>query len=182
MMLHGVLVRAARVTGIRSGRDTARARARTRRAWRRARRLVAAGLGPVLAAGTAVLPVAVPAAVAAGVVAASVATAKPAKAQTALPVLVLVQNGETTAPEATLLQNAGYSVTQVTPSTWQGMSASQFEGYAALVVGDPSAGGACSSLIPTTGTSGSDALGAAWQGAVSGNLAPRRRTRPCRAR
>jgi RHS repeat-associated protein len=171
MTLHGVLVKAARNTGTRIGRDTVRARARTRRAWRRARRLVAAGLGPVLAAGTAVLPVAVPAAVAAGAAAAAVATAGPARAQTGQPVLVLVQNGESAAPEATLLQDAGYSVTQVTPSTWQGMSASQFEGYAALVIGDPSAGGTCSSLIPTTGTSGSDALGTAWQGAVNGNLA-----------
>ena len=137
---------------------------------RRARALVAAGLGPVLAAGTAVMPVAVPVAAAAGVaagaVAASVAAAPPAKASTGQPVLVLLQNGETTAPETTVLANAGYTVTQATPSTWQAMSASQFEGYAALVIGDPSSGGTCSSLTQTTST-----LGTTWQGAVNGNLA-----------
>ena len=137
---------------------------------RRARALVAAGLGPVLAAGTAVMPVAVPVAAAAGVaagaVAASVAAAPPAKASTGQPVLVLLQNGETTAPETTVLANAGYTVTQATPSTWQAMSASQFEGYAALVIGDPSGGGTCSSLTQTTST-----LGTTWQGAVNGNLA-----------
>jgi len=145
--------------------------ARSRRRWRRARRVLAAGLGPVLVASTSVAPVAVAAGVAAGVAAAGVAGAPPAKAAAGAPVLVLLQNGETTAPETTVLQNAGYSVTQVTPPVWQGMSASQFEGYAALVIGDPSSGGSCSALTPTTGTSGSDALGTTWQGAVSGNVA-----------
>ena len=79
---------------------------------------------------------------------------------------MLLQNGETTAPETTVLQNAGYSVTQATPSTWSGMSTSAFKGYAALVIGDPSSGGSCSSLTQTTGT-----LGTAWQAAVTGNLA-----------
>jgi len=166
-LLRGFLVKAAQITAPTRGRDAARTRAR---AWRRGRRLIAAGLGPVLAAGAGVMPVAVPAvaaaSVAAGAVAASVAAAPPAKAVTGPSVLVLLQNGETTAPETTVLQNAGYSVTQVTPSTWQGMSASQFDGYAALVIGDPSSGGTCSSLTPTTGT-----LGTAWQGAVNGNLA-----------
>jgi RHS repeat-associated protein len=132
-------------------------------------------LGPVLAAGatlSAVPPSALAAAGAtAAVVAATVATATPANAATSEPVLVLLQNGESTAPETTLLQNAGYTVTQATPSVWEGMSASQFEGYAALVIGDPSSGSTCSTLTPTTGTSGSDALGTAWQGAVSGNVA-----------
>ena len=146
-----------------------------RRLRRRLRRVVAAALGPVLAAGAAVSAVPPAALAAAGgaaaVVAASVATAVPAHAATSEPVLVLLQNGETTAPETTLLQNAGYTVTQATPSVWEGMSASQFEGYAALVIGDPSSGSTCSTLTPTTGTSGSDALGTAWQGAVSGNVA-----------
>jgi RHS repeat-associated protein len=142
----------------------------------RLRRVIAAVLGAVVAAGTAALPTLPPAAVAAGgaaaaVVAASVAAAVPANAATSPPVLVLLQNGETTAPETTVLQAAGYTVTQATPSVWEGMSASQFEQYAALVIGDPSSGGSCSALTPTTATSGSDAIGTAWQGAVSGNLA-----------
>ena len=142
---------------------------------RRARAVVAVALGPVLAASGAVLPAVPAVAVAAGVTAAataaSVATAASAHAQSGQPVLVLVQNGETNAPETALLQAAGYSVTQATPSAWAGLSTAQFEGYAALVIGDPSAGGSCSSLLPTTGTSGSDALGTAWQAAVNGNVA-----------
>ena len=150
-------------------------RTRIRRITRRVRRVTAASLGPVLVAAGAVLPAAPAAAVAAGAVAAaaaaSVATAPPAHAQSGAQVLVLDQNGEATPPEATLLRAAGYAVTQATPSVWAGMSAAQFEGYAALVIGDPSTSGSCSSLTPTTGTSGSDALGTAWQTAVSGNIA-----------
>ncbi len=148
---------------------------RTGRLGRQVRRLTATALGPVLAASGAVLPAVPAAAVAAGAVAAataaSVATAAPAKAATGAPVLVLVQNGESSAPEATLLAAAGYSVTPVTPATWAGMSQAQFAQYAALVIGDPSSGGSCSSLTPTTGSSGSDALGTAWQPAVTGNVA-----------
>src|SRR5580698_2421274 len=139
------------------------------------RRVTAVALGPVLAAAGAALPalsaVAVAAGVTAAAAAASVATAAPAHAQSGEPVLVLAQNGEATAPETTLLQAAGYAVTQVTPSVWAGMSTAAFEGYAALVIGDPSSGGSCSSLLPTTGTSGSDGLGTAWQGAVNGHVA-----------
>jgi trimeric autotransporter adhesin len=123
-------------------------------------------------ASTGVAPIAAGVAAGAGIAAVyAVASAPSAKASEAGPVLVLLQNGETTAPETTVLQNAGYSVTQVTPSTWEGMSTTAFEAYAALVIGDPSSGGTCSSLTPTTGTSGGDALGTNWQGAVSGNVA-----------
>ena len=104
-------------------------------------------------------------------VAAISAKASKAQAQVTGPVLVLLQNGETTAPETTVLRNAGYTVTQATPSTWVSMSTSAFEQYAALVIGDPSASGTCSTLTPTTGTSGSDAIGTNWQAAVSGNVA-----------
>jgi hypothetical protein len=136
-------------------------------------------LGPVLAAGTFVAPAAPVVAVAAGVAAAAtaasvatgVATPTPAHAQSGEQVLVLLQNGETNAPETAVLQAAGYSVTQATPSTWAGMTTAQFETYAALVIGDPSSGGSCSSLLPTTGTSGGDAIGTAWQAAVTGNVA-----------
>ena len=165
MTLRGVRVKAARITGTGRGRDAARARARARRMVRRARALVAAGLGPVLAAGTAVMPVAVPVAAAAGVaagaVAASVAAAPPAKASTGQPVLVLLQNGETTAPETTVLrQRRVHRDPGDARRRWQAMSASQFEGYAALVIGDPSASGTCSTLTPTH----QHALGTTWQG------------------
>ena len=128
-------------------------RARVRRLGRRVRLVTAAALGPVLTAAGAALPAVPAAVVAAGTVAAataaSVASAPPAKATTGASVLVLVQNGEATAPEATALAAAGYTVTPVTPSTWAGMSAAQFEEYAALVIGDPSVSGSCSSLTPT---------------------------------
>jgi hypothetical protein len=98
--------------------------ARRRRAASWLRKVTAAVLGTVLAAAGALLPalpaVAVAAGVTAAATAASVATASAAHAQSGQPVLVLAQNGETTAPEATLLQAAGYAVTQVTPSVWAG--------------------------------------------------------------
>ena len=37
-----------------------------------------------------------------------------------------------------MLQDAGYTVTQATPSQWAADSTAQFQGYAALVIGDPS--------------------------------------------
>jgi hypothetical protein len=147
------------------------------RVWRHVRGAVrgalAAALGPVLTAGGLTLP---PAAVVAAAVtgvaaAATVATAAPALAATTGPVLVLLQNGETTASETTVLQNAGYTVTQATPSTWESMTAAQFETYAVLVIGDPSTTSSCSTLTPLAVTSGTDAIGTAWQSAVSGNVA-----------
>jgi Domain of unknown function (DUF6531) len=153
-----------RVGGSRTVGERRRA-ALARRARPRARRVVALVLAPVTAA-SGLTPVAAAVAAGAGIAALSAVTsAGPAKASTTGPVLVLLQNGESTAPETTVLQNAGYTVTQA-PSTWAGMSTSAFEAYAALVIGDPSSGGSCSSLTQTTAT-----LGTAWQGAVSGNLA-----------
>jgi RHS repeat-associated protein len=133
---------------------------------------VALALAPVTAASNLVVPAGAAVVAGAGVAAVAVVAAPAPKAKAAsVPVLVLLQNGETTAPETTVLQNAGYQVTQATPATWQGMSASAFQQYAALVIGDPSSGGTCSALTPTTGTTGSDALGTNWQAAVTGNLA-----------
>lgn len=109
-------------------------------------------------------------AVAVGVAAATVAVAaSPAKAAVTGTVLVLLQNGEVTAPETTLLENAGYTVQQATPSQWQGMSTTAFGGYAALVIGDPSSG-SCSALTPTLSGSGGDVIGTNWQAAVTGNI------------
>jgi RHS repeat-associated protein len=140
--------------------------------------MLAASLGPVLTAGGMALP---PAAVAAAAVtgaavvaAASVAAAPVAKAATPTgngKALVLLQNGETTAPETTPLQAVGWSVTQATPAQWLADSASTFESYAVLVIGDPSTTSSCSTLTPTTATSGTDAIGTTWQSAVTGNVA-----------
>ncbi len=122
-------------------------------------------------AGTSLVPVVVTVSAAAGIstVAAAVATT-PAKAATRS-VLVLLQNGETTAPETADAQAAGFTVTQVTPATWDAMTASQFSAYSALVIGDPSSGTKCSTLTPTTATSGTDAIGTTWQSAVNGKIA-----------
>jgi hypothetical protein len=61
-------------------------------------------------------------------------------------------------------------------------SAATFKSYAVLVIGDPSTTSSCSTLTPTTATSGTDAIGTAWQSAVSGNVAvlgaPPPRARP----
>jgi RHS repeat-associated protein len=123
-------------------------------------------LGPVVAAGSSLVPVAVTAAGAAGVAAAVVATAAPARAS-GLPVLVVLVNGESTAPETAPLTSAGYTVTTVTPATLASMSQSTFQGYAAVVIGDPSSGGSCpTSWQPTTA-----ALGTNWEGWVTGNVA-----------
>jgi len=145
---------------------------RLRRAVRRARRAVALAISPVTGVLTALPGVAVTAGVAAVAATAAVATGPvvPASAATGTPVLVLLQNGESAAPEATALQTAGYSVTQVTPTQWLALTAAQFEAYAAVVIGDPSSG-SCSTLTPTTATSGADAIGTTWQSAVTGNLA-----------
>jgi hypothetical protein len=142
-------------------------------------RVLTASLGPVLAAGGMALPpVAVAAAGVAAVTAAvavsSVAAAPAAKAATPPgngQALVLLQNGESTAPEKTALQAAGWTVTQATPAQWLTYSASTFESYAVLVIGDPSTTSSCSTLTPTTATSGNDAIGTTWQSAVSGNVA-----------
>jgi RHS repeat-associated protein len=126
---------------------------------------VAGLLGPVLAAGTSLVPVTVTTAAAAGITVAAAAAAGPAKAS-GLPVLVVLTGGEASAPEAALLTSAGYSVTQVPASALGSMSQATFQGYAAVVIGDPSSGGSCSSWQATTGN-----LGSNWQGWVTGNVA-----------
>jgi RHS repeat-associated protein len=138
--------------------------------------MLAAGLGPVLTAGGMALPPAAVAAAAvagaAAVTAASVAAAPAARAATPPgKALVLLQNGETTAPETTALQAAGWTVDQATPAQWLADSAATFKSYAVLVIGDPSTTSSCSTLTPTTATSGTGAIGTTWQSAVSGNVA-----------
>jgi RHS repeat-associated protein len=135
-------------------------------AGRRVRRIISGGTSLIVTAGTSLVPVTAAAGLA---VAVTAATAAPAKAATSGSVLILLQNGETSAPEAADVPS-GYTVTQVAPSTWESMTTAQFEAYSALVIGDPSSG-SCSPLTPTTGTSGSDAIGTNWQAAVTGNIA-----------
>ncbi len=137
------------------------------RAWR-LRRLTAAATAHSLLVPS-LLSVAAITTGATAIAALAAVSASPARAATTGPVLVLAQNGMTTAPEYTLLTSAGYSATQVTPAQWEAMSVAQFQGYAALVIGDPSSG-SCSSLTPTTQTTGADALGTSWQAAVTGNI------------
>ena len=84
----------------------------------------------------------------AAVAASSVAAAPAARAATPTgngTALVLLQNGESTAPETSALQAAGWTVTQATPAQWAADSASTFESYAVLVIGDPSTTSSCSS-------------------------------------
>jgi hypothetical protein len=143
---------------------------------RSVRGVLATALGPVLTVGGMALPPAAVAATAvagaATVAAVGVASAPAARAAT-LPgkALVLLQNGESTAPETSALQAAGWSVDQATPAQWLADSAATFKSYAVLVIGDPSTTSSCSSLTPVTGTSGTDAIGTTWQSAVSGNVA-----------
>ncbi len=113
-------------------------RAAARHFGSRVRRVAAAGLAPVVAAGTSLVPVVVTVSGAAAIsVVAGAVAAAPARASSGS-VLVLLQNGETTAPETAIAQAAGFTVTQVTPAAWEGMTAAQFKAYSALVIGDPS--------------------------------------------
>ena len=163
-----VLLRALRsVAGGTFGR--AFSGGRLRRARQQVRRVTATVLGPVIAAMSLVPVPAAAAAAAVTVGAAAVATAAPAKAAVSLPVLVVQVNGESSAPEAALLTSAGYTVTQVTTTALQSMSKPTFQGYAAVVIGDPSSSGACPS--GWTSAALTSALGTNWEGWVTGNVA-----------
>lgn len=72
--------------------------------------------------------------------------------------------GGSSSPEATAAINDGYSVSVVSPTTWDSLTEANFASYSAIILGDP-----------TCGTSASDAIGAAvsdastWSAAISGN-------------
>jgi trimeric autotransporter adhesin len=150
-----------RMAGGSTGRKTATA-GLLRRVRGRGRQVMGASLSLVTTAGMFL----VPAAVTAGVAASAVAVAPPAKAASGLPVLVVLVNGEATAPETTLLTSAGYTVTQVAPATLASMSKSTFQGYAAVVIGDSSTSTSCSTMAPSTSS-----LGSQWEPWVNGNVA-----------
>jgi hypothetical protein len=133
------------------------------------RSFVAAALAPVSMAGTSIVAtIAVTTAAAAGVsvVSAAVAAA-PAKAATESGnVLVVLVNGETSAPEAALLTSLGYTVTTDTPAQLAAMSKATFDGYSTVVIGDSSSNGTCSTTQPSTSS-----LGTNWEPWVTGNVA-----------
>jgi hypothetical protein len=139
---------------------------RLRRVWLGGRRVTSALTGPVLAAGSFLVPVSVTAGVVAGVAAAGVVKAAPARAQSGPPVAVVLVNGESAAPETGVLQAAGYTVTQVSEVALASMSKTTFEGYAAVVIGDSSTSSSCDTTAPSTA-----ALGTNWEPWVTGNVA-----------
>jgi RHS repeat-associated protein len=161
MLLNGLL----RMTGHGMSRRIMSAGG-LRRTGERCRRVLAVLSSLLAVAGFSLAPV--PAAVtavaaAAGVTAAAVAAAPAAKASVSLPVLVVDVNGESSAPEAALLTSAGYTVTQVTTSALASMSQTAFQGYAAVVVGDPPSAGSCQVDTAHLGTN--------WEPWVNGNVA-----------
>jgi hypothetical protein len=144
-----------------------RLRAAVRRILRRTRR-AAAVVAVQSLLGSALPGVAVVAAGAAAVTAASIVSAStPAQASISGSVLILSTsvNGGTSSAEAHAASALGLSVTVVAPSTWDAMTTAQFQGYTAIIIGDPSTT-ACSSTVP------SDALSTAgtWGAAVDGNV------------
>jgi RHS repeat-associated protein len=148
------------------GRSTLRWRAGRQRACRRGRAVVAGVMAPALAASTSLMPVVVTAAAVTAVVAADVASAPAANASVSGNVLVILVNGEASAPEASLLAADGYTVTTATPATLASMSQATFDSYAAVVIGDSSSASACSTTAPSQSS-----LGGQWQAWVTGNVA-----------
>jgi trimeric autotransporter adhesin len=166
-LLRAVRMRAAR-TDRRDGRP---ARAAGRARWRHSRRLTAVALGPVVAASTSLVPVAVAGAVTAGAAAAVVATAPPARASTLGSVLILSSsvNGGASSAEAAAATADGYTPVLESSSAWSGLSgaSNEFSGYAAVIIGDPSTGGTCSSM-PDSDAAGNESK---WGPGISGNVA-----------
>ncbi len=130
------------------------------------RALISGLMAPALTAGTSLVPVAVTVVAGTAMVAAAVASAPAAKASVSGNVLVILVNGESSAPEASLLSSDGYTVTTATPATLASMSESTFDSYAAVVIGDSSSASACSTTAPSQSS-----LGAQWQPWVTGNVA-----------
>lgn len=140
---------------------------RLRQAGLRVRRILAVASAPVALAGSLATPAAIAAGgaiVAAG--ASSVVRPTAAKAASGPPVAVVLVNGESSAPEIAVLQAAGYNAVPVTPAALAGMSQSQFQGYAAVVIGDSSSSTSCSTTVPSTSS-----LGSQWEQWVTGNVA-----------
>jgi trimeric autotransporter adhesin len=134
--------------------------------WR-LRRVLATVLGPVLAAGSSLVPVAftVSAAVAVSAVGAAVGAAPARASSGSVLILSTSVNGGTASAEAAAATAAGATVTVASASTWDAMTTAQFKAYSAIIIGDPSTT-SCATSVP------SDALSTAatWGAAVTGNV------------
>jgi RHS repeat-associated protein len=131
--------------------------------WQQAsskRRAVAAVLAIVMAAAGLI----------AIVTAGSVLAAASARASS-VSVLILstsVNGGSSSAEaQAVTAVSPGASVTVDTPSSWDALSESGFEGYSAIIIGDPSSGGSCATTAPSDAVS----TESTWGPAVTGNVA-----------
>jgi RHS repeat-associated protein len=153
----------------RSGAGASARRAELRRAGRRLRRLVAGVLGPVLAAGSSVVPVVFTASAAVAVAAPGIAVgAAPARASSgSVLILSTSVNGGLSSSEAAAATAAGATVTVDTPAQWDALTTAQFGAYSAIIIGDPSSGGTCASGVPSDAVS----TAATWGAAVTGNVA-----------
>ncbi|HVB45079.1 MAG TPA: RHS repeat-associated core domain-containing protein [Streptosporangiaceae bacterium] len=93
----------------------------------------------------------------------------PAKASASGSVLILSTsvNGGTSSAEAQQASALGLSVTVDTPTQWDALTATQFQAYSAIIIGDPSTSTSCATAVPP------DALSTAgtWGPAVTGNVA-----------
>ncbi len=163
----------ARAKTVRGRRGVGRARRRGTRSrrpgsfWRAAVLVVVPSLA---GSGLAPVPLAVVAAGATAAAAASVAVAtQPARASLSGSVLILSTsvNGGSSSVEAQQASALGLSVTVDSPTQWDALHTSDFESYAAIIIGDPSTSTLCASSVP------SDALSTAgtWGPAVTGNVA-----------
>lgn len=131
-------------------------------------------LGPILAAGTSLVPVVAATTVMTGAaVVASTVTAPTAKATTLGSVLILTSsvNGGASSAEAGAATYDGYTPVLESASSWDAITTtpgftSLFSSYKAVVIGDPSTTSCSSAQNP-------DALGnkAAWGPAITGNVA-----------
>jgi hypothetical protein len=168
-LLRAGLAKAARVPGRgRRGSAAVVFAARRRRVLRSARRLTAAALGPVVAAGSALVPVAVTvSAVTAGAVVA-VAKAAPAKAA-AQQVLILSSSvsGGSASAEAAAATADGFTPVLESSSAWAALTSTGLSSYAAVIIGDPSSGGTCSTT-PDADAEGNESV---WGPQITGNVA-----------
>ena len=140
-----------------------------------ARRVLSALLAPVMAFGGMTVPALAAASAAVLAVATAVAKSAPANASTTCSGSVLVfpnsVNGGSSSAEAAKAAALGCTVTMFSSSAVSGMTTAQmityFGGFTAIIIGDPSTSGTCSTTVP------SDALtyAADWGPAVNGNVA-----------
>jgi hypothetical protein len=138
--------------------------ARRRRAWW----LTATVLGPVVAAGSSLVPVAVTATVVTA--GAAVVVAKAASAQAATQQVLILSssvNGGLASAEAAAATADGFTPVLESSTAWSGLSSTGLASYAAVIIGDPSSGGTCSSA-PDADAAGNESV---WGSQITGNVA-----------